>query len=69
MATQLELKQIADLEAAIATGARKVKLGDKEIEYRGLTEMYEALKNLKRKAGIGRKSRYCTPTFSKGLND
>ena len=48
MATTQE--EIERLEAAIASGARRVEYSDKEIEYRSLEEMNRILKDLKNKA-------------------
>lgn len=61
------IQNISALESAIATGARKVKLGDKETEFRDLKEMYQVLNNLKRKAKITKKSRTINPVFDRGL--
>lgn len=59
------------LEKAIAQGATKVKYGDKEVEYRSLTEMYQIRENMKDELGLNGtnpgKSRRKFATFSKGL--
>ena len=54
------------LEQAIATGARKVKYSDKEVEYRDLDEMYLILSDMKSQLGVGvKRRRYAQP--SKGI--
>lgn len=54
------------LEQAIATGARKVKYSDKEVEYRSLDEMYQILNDMKQELGVGKpRRRYAE--HSKGI--
>lgn len=57
------------LESAIATGARRVKFKDREVEYRSHDEMVKARELIRKKLGLttaasGRKY-YCT---SKGTS-
>lgn len=40
------------LKRAIATGARRVKYSDREVEYRDLDEMKQALEFLQRELGL-----------------
>ncbi len=56
------------LERAIATGARRVKFGDVEQEFRSLTEMRSLRDQMRRELGLstgGSKRVY--PEFDKGL--
>jgi hypothetical protein len=57
-----------NLEKAIRTGARKVKHGDEEIEFRSLREMQSLRREMRKSLGIadGRTSRR-TAVASKGL--
>jgi hypothetical protein len=42
---------LTQLERAIATGARRVKYADREIEYRSLTEMRTLAEEIRRSLG------------------
>ena len=55
------------LEDAIASGARKVKYSDKEIEYRSLKEMTATRSMMRKKLGLSGKTERIQPVFSKGL--
>lgn len=57
-----------NLEKAIASGARKVKQGDKEIEYNSLSEMLRARDLIRKALGlVTDKSTRIFTKFSKGL--
>ena len=71
MPTQEQLlEQISVLQAAIATGALKVKYADKEVEYRTLLEMQQILNQLQAEAGLidPKKGARKYSSFSKGYN-
>ena len=55
------------LKAAIATGAKKVKYSDKEVEYRDLKEMYSIASSMEAELGIGKRTRYYAQ-HSRGFN-
>jgi hypothetical protein len=55
------------LEDAIATGARKVKYTDKEVEYRSLKEMSAIRHLMRKKLGLTGKTEKSQPVFTKGL--
>ena len=55
------------LEDAIATGARKVKYTDKEVEYRSLKEMSAIRSLMRKKLGLTGKTERIQPVFYKGL--
>lgn len=59
-------EDLAALQAAIATGAKKVKYSDKEVEYRDLSEMNQILADMQVQLGIApRRRRYAQ--HSKGI--
>lgn len=62
------LNDLNAIKEAIATGAKRVKYADKEIEYRSLDEMLKAKQLIEDELGLnaGRKN-HSYPTFSKGL--
>ena len=63
--TQTDLDK---LERAIATGARRVKFGDVEQEFRSLTEMRSLRDEMRKELGlIQGGSRRVYPAFDKGL--
>lgn len=68
--TQYTLEQYQTLSDAIATGSKKVKYGDKEVEYRSLDEMIRILGLMKDclfpSANGGNNSRKFA-SFSKGI--
>lgn len=61
-------EDLAALERAIAQGALRVKYGDKEVEYRSLSEMMRTLDIIRKDLGIstGNKNRKFAH-FTKGL--
>lgn len=63
------LEQIQILENAIATGSKVVKYGDKEVEYRSLTEMKQTLDMMKEDLGLTdrKKDTRRYGSFNKGL--
>jgi hypothetical protein len=64
------LEDLAALERAIASGARRVRYADREVEYRTLDEMLRVRAEIRGAlAPPRRRPRYHTPTFSKGLDD
>ena len=58
-------KDIDDLEKAIASGARKVKRGDREIEYRDLSEMKDVLTSMRNEIS-GTKRKAFRPVYQRG---
>jgi len=44
-------KDIDDLQAAIWSGTKKAKRGDREVEYRDLSEMNRTLASMKKELG------------------
>ena len=59
---------IAALERAIATGARKVRQGSEEVEYRSLAEMQATLRAMRAQVGGGvRKISATYPATSRGV--
>lgn len=59
-------EQLNAINEAIASGARKVKYNDKEIEYRTLDEMIQIRDSLREQLGLT-ETRRANPTYSKGL--
>lgn len=59
--------QLNTLENAIAQGARRVKYGDKEVEYMSLAEMLQARNIMRAELGLDNKSRRTFGEFNKGL--
>jgi hypothetical protein len=56
------------LERAMATGARRVKFGDVEQEFRSLTEMRSLRDEMRKELGlVSSGSRRVYPEFDKGL--
>lgn len=56
------------LERAIATGAKRVRFADREVEYRTLAEMEATLERIKREVGGGaHAARTGVPVFEKGV--
>jgi hypothetical protein len=66
------LTDLSVLESAIATGANKVKYGDKEVEYRSLEEMNQVRQQIRDELGLNgtnpNAGRRKFATFSKGLD-
>lgn len=59
-------EDLAALQAAIATGAKRVTYSDKTVEYRDLAEMNQILTDMKTELGIApRRRRYAQ--HSKGI--
>lgn len=52
MADAYTLENLQALQAAIASGARKVKYGDRETEYRSLQDMLRIEKEMKQALGL-----------------
>lgn len=52
MSTETLQADIAALEAAIASGALRVRFTDREVYYRSLSDMYAILAKLKSLAGL-----------------
>lgn len=68
VATQQELEEQLDaLEAAIATGATKIKYSDKEITYNSFDDLVRARDFLLKKLGRSTGKRRANPPFCKGL--
>lgn len=59
-------KDLEALDFAIATGARKVKYTDKEIEYRSLDEMIRSRNLIAKALGISSGSKRLSADYSKG---
>lgn len=49
------LSELEALEAALASGARRVKYADREIEYRSLADMRALIEEKKRELGLSRR--------------
>jgi hypothetical protein len=63
-------EDLAALERAIASGARRVRYADREVEYRTLEEMLRVRAEIRGALAPPRQRPRChTPTFSKGLDD
>lgn len=61
------LEQLTKLEAAIASGALKVKYADKEVTYQSTTEMLKVRGIMRDELGLNKvASRRALPSFSKG---
>lgn len=61
-------EQYTSLLAAISEGALRVRYGDKEVEYRSLTEMRQIQKEMEDDLGLSKgKGRRYTTSFNKGL--
>jgi hypothetical protein len=67
MVTSWSSDDIAALERAIASGARKVKFRDREVEYRSLDEMREALRLVRGATTGGTKSRRRFAQYEEGI--
>lgn len=67
MATSWSSDDVAALERAIASGARKVKFRDREVEYRSLDEMREALRIMNQSLSGGAKSRRRFAQYEGGI--
>jgi hypothetical protein len=62
--TQTDLDK---LEAAIATGARRVKYADKEVEYQSIDDMLKARDMIRRDLDTSVRPARVWANFSKGL--
>lgn len=60
-------EQYDALNAAIATGTKKVTYGDKSVEYQSLGEMLRLKEAMANELGIGRSSGKVLVSTSKGL--
>lgn len=70
MTTEEKKSLLEKLEAAIYSGHLKVKNGDKEINYRSMSEMLQARNLLRADLGITAKSsKRIVMTVSKGLEE
>lgn len=49
------VEQLTELEAAIASGERKVKYQDREVEYRTLADMRSIAQQIRRELGLENK--------------
>jgi len=58
-----------NIERAIASGARKVKYQDKEIEYASMDDMIKARAAIRKALGKSAKAQRVYATFDKGLTD
>lgn len=65
--TSLTQDDIDALEEAIASGARRVKFKDREVEYRSLAEMKEILADAKSAVSGVRRKRRVIPEYDSGL--
>ena len=71
------LARLEALEIAIASGERRVKYSDKEIEYRSMDEMIKARELMRRKLGLSKNcgekglfgGKRIIAKHSKGLDD
>lgn len=52
--SKITMDDYEKLEKAIASGARRVKFGDQEIEYRSPEEMLKALRFMEKRLGINK---------------
>lgn len=60
-------KQIEALEDAIASGAQKVKYADREVSYRTMAEMYQALELLQKKLSGSKGIKIIDSSYCSGL--
>jgi hypothetical protein len=63
-----DAEKLAALEEAMASGARKVKYRDHEVEYNSFDDMVRARNFLLKKMGRDTNPTRRTPCFSKGLD-
>lgn len=66
MATIFTQADLDALDMAIATGARKVKYADKEVEYGAMSEVIKARRFVAGKLGLLKPS-FATAEFNKGI--
>lgn len=63
-------EQLTALEAAIASGTRRVKYADKEVEYTSLTDMLRARELMRRALGLtDSTAARIYPTAKKGFSE
>ncbi len=60
-------EQLDALEKAIASGSRRVKYSDQEIEYRSLDEMRSLRLEMKKELGLASRTTRYYPYFSRGI--
>jgi len=60
-------EQYDALCAAIAQGAMRVRYGDKEVQYRTLSEMNQIKASIEQQLGITKRKNRILTSFSKGL--
>lgn len=60
---------LAEIEKAIKSGAKRVKYQDKEIEYQSLAEMLQARDLIRVELGKVSRTRRVFANFSKGLKE
>jgi hypothetical protein len=66
--TSFTIEQLQALESAIAQGTLRVKYGDKEVEYRSLSDMLRLLDLMRRELGLVPKgSGKVFASFNKGI--
>ncbi len=59
-------KNLDDLQSAMARGARKLRLGDEEVEFRSLDEMERMEAKIKREIGVTSTTRTFRPATKSG---
>ena len=65
MAVDLQA-QLDALNAAIASGATELQMGQERVKYRSIDEMIRIADRLRNQLGQGRRAAF-TPTYDKGL--
>lgn len=65
--TDITSAQVSALKAALVSGKRRVRFGDREIEYRTLAEMKEALAIAEQELAGKRRIRRTAPYYDDGL--
>lgn len=62
------LDQLATLEAAIASGTKKVKYADKEVEYNSIQDMLTLRDLIRKELGLIGKTKRFYANFAKGTD-
>ena len=62
------LDQLETLEAAIASGTKKVKYADKEVEYNSIQDMLTLRDLIRKELGLIGKTKRFFANFAKGTN-
>ena len=62
------LDQLETLEAAIASGTKKVKYADKEVEYNSIQDMLTLRDLIRKELGLIGKTKRFFVNFAKGTN-